>query len=53
MADLFEWDETVPFKEAARITGPIGSTRKEEVQLEVLPESYWQYKELFENVLWG
>jgi len=49
IADLFEWHETVAFDEEARMIGRIGSTRKEEVQVQGLPKLYWQYKELFEN----
>jgi len=46
---MFEWDKTVAFDEEERMVGRIGSTRREEVQLEGLPKPYWQYKELFEN----
>lgn len=49
IADMFEWDETVASDESARMIGIIGATRKEEVQLEGLPELYWQYKKLFED----
>jgi len=49
IAEMFEWDETVAFDEEARMIGRIRFTRHEEVQLEGLPNPYWQYKELFEN----
>ena len=49
IADMFEWDKTVAFDENARMTGRVGTTRKKEVQLEELPEPYWQSKELFGN----
>jgi len=39
----------VALDEEARMIGRIGSTRQVEVQLEGLPNPYWQYKELFEN----
>jgi len=56
IADRLEWDETGAFDEEGRMIGRIGSTRQEEVQLEELPEPYWQYKDLFENEkaeMWG
>lgn len=40
IADMFECDETVAFDENGRIIGRIGTTRKEEVQLEGLSEPY-------------
>ena len=42
IADMFEWDKRVEFDENARMIGRIGTTRKEEVQLEELPGPYWQ-----------
>ena len=49
IANMFEWDETVVFDQAARMIGRIGSTWQEAAQLEGLPKPYWQYKELCEN----
>ena len=51
IADMFEWNETLAFNEQARMIGRIGSTRQEEleVQLAALPKLYWQHKELFDN----
>ena len=47
IADMFEWDKTLAFDENARMLGRIGTRKKEEAQLEGLPEPYWQYKEIF------
>ena len=40
IADMFEWDENVEFKEEATYIGRIGSTRKDAIQLEGLPKPY-------------
>ena len=49
VADLFEWDETVAYDEEAQYVGQIEREEEGGVQLETLPEPYWQYKELFEE----
>ena len=42
IADMFEWDETLAFDENATMSGRIGSTKEMEVELDRLPEEYWQ-----------
>jgi len=49
VADLFEWDETVAYDEAAQYVGRIEWEEEGGVQLETLPKPYWQYKELLEE----
>ena len=47
IADMGEWDATVAFYENATMIGKIGATKDKEVELDRLPNQYWQYKELF------
>ena len=47
IADMFEWDETVAFDENATMIGRIRATKEKEVELDGLPQEYWQYKDLF------
>jgi len=49
VADLFEWDETVAYDEEEHYEGRIEREEEDGVQLETLPEPYWQYKELCEE----
>ena len=49
VADMFEWDETVAYVEEAQYVGRLEREAEGGVQLETLPEPYWQYKELFEE----
>jgi len=49
VADMFEWDETVPYEEEAQSVGKIEREDKGWIQLETLPKPYWQYQELCEE----
>ena len=47
IADTFEWDERVAIDENATMIGRIGATKEKEVELDGLPQQYWQYKDYF------
>ena len=47
IADMFEWDEAVAFDENPTMIGRIRATKGKEIELEGLPNEYWQYKDLF------
>ena len=49
VADMFQWDDTVAYDEAAQYVGRIEREEAGGVQLETLAKPYWHYKELFEE----
>jgi len=49
VADLFAWDEIVAYDEEVQYVGRLSREEEGGVELENLPKTHWQYKELCEE----